>query len=109
MIWSILMQLDSKNCLLGLKAEYPVRENVYVLESGDDVTPQFDKIMPLAPDTVPEINIEPNHGPRNKQLRSASSLDNLAVEYCRDEWPLSSICVTGRFLINDFFLQAPWL
>ena len=103
------MQLASKNCLLRLKAEYPVQENVYVLKSRNDVTPQFDKIMPLAPDTVPEINIEPNHGSRNEQLRRAPSLDNLAVENCRDEWPLSSICVNGRFLIKEFFLQAPLL
>ena len=74
------MQLASKNCLLRLKAEYPVQENVYVLKSRNDVTPQFDKIMPLAPDTVPEISIEPNHGSRNEQLRRAPSLDNLAVE-----------------------------
>ena len=65
------MQLGSKNCLLRLKVEYLVRENVYVLESGDDVTPQFDKIVPLVPDTVPEINIEPNHVSRNEQLSRA--------------------------------------
>ena len=54
-----LIQSTAKNCLLLLKVEYPARENVYVLESGDDVTPHFDKIMPLVPETVHEINTEP--------------------------------------------------
>lgn len=44
-----------------------------MLESGVDVTPQFDKIMPLVPDTVPEIHIDPNHVSRSEQLRRASS------------------------------------
>ena len=70
---SYSMQLGSKKCLLRLKVEYLVRENVYVLESGDDVTPQFDKIVPLVPDTVPEINIEPNHVSRSEQLGRAFS------------------------------------
>ena len=78
------MQLGSKNCLLRLKAKYPVRENVYVLESGDDVTPQSDKIVPLVPDTVPEINIEPNHGSKNEELWKSSSLDNLSIGNWRD-------------------------
>ena len=64
------MQLGSKNCLLHLNVEYLVRENVYVLKSGDDVTPQFDKIVPLVPDTVPEINIEPNHVSRSELRRA---------------------------------------
>ena len=68
-----LIQKETKNCLLPLNVEDLARENVYVLESGDDVTPQSDKIMPLVPDTVPEINIEPNHGSRSEILRRASS------------------------------------
>ena len=71
-----LIYEGSKNCLLLLKVGYLARENVYVLESGDDVTPQSDKIMPLVPDTVPEINIEPNHGSRREQLKRASSCDH---------------------------------
>jgi len=61
-----LIQSSSKNCLLLLKVEYLDRENVYVLESGDDVTPQSDKIMPLVPDSVPEIDIQPNHGSKSE-------------------------------------------
>ena len=49
-----------------------------MLESGDDVTPQSDKIMPLVPATVPEINIEPNHGSRSEQLRRALSWDEFS-------------------------------
>lgn len=99
-----LIQLDSKKCLLLLKVEYLARENVYVLESGDDVTPQSDKIMPLVPDTVPEINIERSHGLRSEQLRRASSWDDLYLGHCPVEWPLSSISVIGRVSSIDLRL-----
>ena len=75
-----------------------------MLESGDDVTPQFDKIMPLVPDTVPEINIEPNLRSRSEQLRRASSWDDLHVGHCPVEWLLSSISVIGRILSSDLHL-----
>ncbi len=91
-----LIKLGSKNCLLLLKVEYLARINVYVLESGDDVTPQFDKIMPLVPDTVPEINIEPNHGSRSEQLRKASSWSDLHVGHGPVEWLLSSVPVNWQ-------------
>ena len=75
-------------------------ENVYVLESGDEVTPQFDKIMPLAPNTVPEINIEPNHGSTTKACFI------FGQSRCRE---LSWRMATKQYFDQIFFLQTPWL